>query len=250
MILETTINGKKIAFNTQNGIELTLPVQQGPNTVNAYYIPDAQISPFAAGSFIGSVQQGGGCNCEDIRFNAHGNGTHTECLGHISKERVALHQCLKQFLFSAELVSITPQAAPNGDNIITQAQLAAAKQYNHTAIIIRTLPNTSAKKTQRYSGTNPTYISAEAALWLRENGVEHLLIDTPSVDREEDGGELAAHHAFWHYPENPRYSSTITELVYAPETVADGKYMLNILVGAFDSDASPSRIVLYPFVNS
>lgn len=248
MILETTLNGKKISFDSQKGIELTLPVQQGPNTVNAYYIPDAQIAPFSAGGFVGSVQQGGGCNCEDIKFNAHGNGTHTECVGHISRERIALHHCLKEFLFLAELISITPETAPNGDRIITQKQVEDAKKANHPALLIRTLPNTENKITKRYSGTNPTYISKEAAQWLRENGVEHLLIDTPSVDREEDGGELAAHHAFWNYPENTRLNSTITELIYAPESVNNGQYVLNILVGAFDSDASPSRIILYPFV--
>ena len=71
------------------------------------------------------------------------------------------------------------------------------------------------------------------------------MIDTPSIDREEDGGVLAAHHAFWHYPQHTRMHCTITELVYVPGHVADGLYMLNILTGAFDSDASPSRIVLY-----
>ena len=85
-------------------------------------------------------------------------------------------------------------------------------------------------------------------LWLRESGVEHLLIDTPSVDKEEDGGELAAHHTFWNYPQNTRINCTITELIYAPDTIKDGQYVLNILVGAFDSDASPSRIILYPLV--
>lgn len=247
MILQTTLNGNTISFDTQNGIELTLPVQQGPDTVNAYYIPDARIAPFSASGFVGSVQQGGGCNCEDITFNAHGNGTHTECVGHISRERIALHHCLKEFLFLAELISITPETAPNGDRIISQKQIEAAKKGNHPALLIRTLPNTEDKTTKRYSGTNPTYISKEAAEWLRENGVEHLLIDTPSVDREEDEGELAAHHAFWNYPENTRQNCTITELIYAPESVNDGQYVLNILVGAFDSDASPSRIVLYPF---
>lgn len=247
MILTTTLNGNTITFNTQQGIELTLPVQQGPDTVNAYYIPDAQISPFSTSGFVGSVQQGGGCNCEDIKFNAHGNGTHTECVGHISNERIALHHCLKEFLFLAELISITPETASNGDRIISQQQIEAVKKAKHPALLIRTLPNTENKTTKRYSGTNPTYISKEAAEWLRENGVEHLLIDTPSVDREEDEGELAAHHAFWDYPENTRLNSTITELIYAPESVADGQYVLNILVGAFDSDASPSRIILYPF---
>jgi arylformamidase len=248
MILKTNISGHETAFDTQNPIELTLPVQQGPDTVNAYYINDAVIKPFAAGGFVGSIALGGSCNCEDITFNAHGNGTHTECVGHISTERIALHHCLKEFLFLAELITIQPDTAPNGDFIITPQLLAAAVQQQHPALLIRTLPNDGSKQTRRYSGTNPTYLSLEAAEWIRNHGVKHLLIDTPSVDREEDEGALAAHHAFWNYPANTRMDCTITELIYAPPTVANGQYVLNISVGAFDSDASPSRILLYPLM--
>lgn len=248
MILSTKINGENISFDSSKGMELTLPVQQGPNTVNAYYIPDAKIAPIKVGSFVGDVNQGGGCNCEDITFNAHGNGTHTECVGHISKERIALHQCLNEFLFMAELISVIPTMADNGDKVITLETLKNIKLHQHKALAIRTIQNDDGKKTKRYSGTNPTYLSKEAMLWLRESGVEHLLIDTPSVDKEEDGGELAAHHTFWNYPQNTRINCTITELIYAPDTIKDGQYVLNILVGAFDSDASPSRIILYPLV--
>lgn len=248
MILSTEIDGEAIRFDSSKSIELTLPVKQGPDTVNAYYIPDARIKPITVGSFIGDVNQGGGCNCEDITFNAHGNGTHTECVGHISTERIALHHCLKEFLFMAELVTVIPTLVENGDKVITLETLQSVKLNNYKALVIRTVHNDDTKKTKRYSGTNPTYLSKEAMVWLRESGVEHLLIDTPSVDREEDGGELAAHHAFWDYPNNTRMNCTITELIYAPDEVKDGEYMLNILVGAFDSDASPSRVILYPLV--
>ncbi len=247
MILSTEINGRAVSFDSTKGIELTLPVLEGPDTVNAYYIPDAKIKPIKVGDFIGDVNQGGGCNCEDITFNAHGNGTHTECVGHISKERIALHQCLKEFLFVAELITVIPTLGDNGDKVITIDTLKSIKEHRHPAIIIRTVHNDDSKKTKRYSGTNPTYIAKDAMEWLRDSGVEHLLIDTPSVDREEDGGELAAHNAFWKYPEETRMNCTITELIYAPDDIKDGEYILNISVGAFDSDASPSRIIVYPF---
>jgi hypothetical protein len=74
----------------------------------------------------------------------------------------------------------------------------------------------------------------------------HLLLDLPSVDREEDGGRLAAHKAFWGLPEDPRPRATITELIYAPPEVADGTYLLNIQLAAFENDASPSRPILFP----
>ena len=88
------------------------------------------------------------------------------------------------------------------------------------------------KKTKRYSGTNPTYLSPEFTAALAANNIKHLIVDLPSVDREEDGGLLKAHHAFWQYPDNPRTTSTITELAYIPDEVADGQYLLQIQIAA------------------
>jgi hypothetical protein len=88
-------------------------------------------------------------------------------------------------------------------------------------------------------------LDQHAATFLRVLGVNHLLIDTPSVDREEDGGELLAHHAFWNVPDEPRYRATITELIYVPDEIEDGPYILNIQMAPFENDASPSRPVLY-----
>ena len=82
---------------------------------------------------------------------------------------------------------------------------------------------------------------------LREKGIDHLLIDLPSVDREQDNGQLLAHHAFWNYPEQTRLQSTITEFIYVPNEVADGMYLLNMQIAPFENDASPSKPVLYAF---
>ena len=101
-----------------------------------------------------------------------------------------------------------------------------------------------------YSSSNPPYIEAASAAWMREQNIKHLLLDLPSVDREEDGGALAAHKAFWNYPENPRMDATITELIYAPDSIPDGYYLLNLQIAPFENDASPSRPVLYQIEKS
>ena len=49
------------------------------------------------GDWVGDVKQGGSVNFRNISFNPHGNGTHTECVGHISKEDFSINQCLKKF---------------------------------------------------------------------------------------------------------------------------------------------------------
>jgi hypothetical protein len=81
-----------------------------------------------------------------------------------------------------------------------------------------------------------------------------LLIDLPSVDREQDGGELLAHKAFWNVTDinnlnsDARHNATITEMVYIPDTVADGTYLLNLQIASFENDASPSKPILYKIV--
>jgi len=112
-------------------------------------------------------------------------------------------------------------------------------------LVLRTLPNDSLKLSTNYSGANPPYMQAGAAAYLVERGVKHLLIDLPSVDREEDGGKLAAHHAFWQYPEAPRTDCTISELVYVNNSIPDGLYLINLQIASFEIDASPSKPVLY-----
>jgi hypothetical protein len=44
---------------------------------------------------------------------------------------------------------------------------------------------------------------------------------------------------------HPRYSATITELIYVPEGVEDGLYLLNLQVPNLRTDAVLSRPVLY-----
>ena len=81
-------------------------------------------------------------------------------------------------------------------------------------------------------------------------GVEHLLIDLPSVDKERDAGALLAHRAFWNVDGKMRKQATITEFIYVSNTIEDGTYFLNLQVAPFENDASPSRPVLYKILES
>ena len=70
------------------------------------------------------------------------------------------------------------------------------KKDNIDALIIRTIPNTKNKINKNYSNTNPPYFSEKAVKYLVEIGIQHLLIDLPSIDKEKDGGSLIAHKLF------------------------------------------------------
>ena len=84
--------------------------------------------------------------------------------------------------------------------------------------------------------------------FIRERGIKHLLIDQPSVDREHDEGKLLAHKAFWNYSIKERLDATITELIYAPDSIPDGYYLLNLQIAPFENDASPSKPILDRFL--
>lgn len=149
-------------------------------------------------------------------------------------------------MFHAELISVLPDHQENGDQVISKRSIELILEGRKAeALIIRTISNSSVKLVTQYSSTNPPYISKEAIEYILSLGYEHLLLDLPSVDKEVDGGVLAAHHAFWEYPNNTQSQRTITEMIYVPNEVLDGTYILNLQIASFENDASPSKPVLY-----
>ena len=227
-------------------LDISIPLKEGDQSVNCFYAPLMETSPVVAGDFIGSTAKGGPVNFLNVRLNPHGNGTHTECVGHIAKEPFTINQSLKKFHFVAKLVSIYPSTDVNNDRVIQKKQLEEVLQKGEVeALIIRTLPNDDLKMQTKYSGSNPPYVHHEAIDYLVSCGINHLLIDLPSVDREEDGGTLLAHKAFWQYPDNVRKDCTISELIYVPNGIKNGLFLLNIQTASFEIDVSPSKPVLY-----
>lgn len=232
-------------------IDISLPLSNTDANPIAWYIEKPVIEPVTFENWVGKVTEGSATNFNNIFFNPHGHGTHTECLGHITNEFYSINQCLKQFFFMAELVSISPEER-NGDFVITKKQIEnSLNGKTSEAIIIRTLPNISEKKSKNYSHTNPPHLLEEAAIYIREIGIKHLLIDLPSVDREEDAGKLLAHKAFWNVKNttilnnDARLDCTITELIFVNDSVSDGTYLLNLQIASFENDASPSKPILY-----
>ncbi len=245
MIASIQINQKTFSVDLSKPLDLSIPLCAGDENVNAFYIPPIRYEPFKSGNFIGDVNQGGSCNVFSIYFNPHGNGTHTETVGHISSKKFPINECLIQFFFEAKLITITPENYDN-DRIIKLNQLEKLlKDKCPEALIIRTIPNETGKMKAHYSGTNPPYMEESAANYLRVLNVKHLLLDLPSIDKEDDSGKLLAHHAFWNYPISPRIDCTISELIFVPDHIIDGNYLLNLQIGSFENDASPSKPILY-----
>ena len=246
MKIKIKLNNKKYKVNFSKPVDISLPLKASKKNVNAWYIDAPKIEPVVDGNWIASVEKGASVNFNNIQFNPHAHGTHTECIGHITKEFHSVNKALKTYFFIAELISVVPEIQENGDSIITKKQLEnLIDDDNIEALIIRTLPNNKEKKSRQYSHTNPPFLAEDAAKYIKEIGIKHLLIDLPSVDKEKDEGKLLAHKAFWNFDGKQRLDATITEFVYVKNKVKDGIYLLNLQIASFENDAAPSKPILY-----
>ncbi|MFT4601839.1 MAG: arylformamidase [Arenicella sp.] len=242
-------------IDTDKPIDISIPMHDRDDAVLAWYGEPIKLEPVMTDRFIGDVNQGGAVNFRNLFMNPHVNGTHTECVGHISKEFYSINKCLTTFHFQALLISVDTEQIKNADgkedNLITKSAVEAAlKPYRDImsdvkALVVRTLPNSEKKLSFNYSNTNPSYYTKEAIEFINELEIDHLMVDLPSIDREEDGGELIGHHTFWGYPDDVQLHKTITELIFIDSVVQDGRYIMNIQITALENDASPSKVVLY-----
>lgn len=249
------------------GTSVAIPLQFNGPQPNTYGVAKAQSQAYAAGGWVGDTRQGGSCNFETYNFTPHCNGTHTECVGHIADMRLSVDTQLQESLIPATLISVEPVLGADAqdtydpplqpeDRVIERAQLEvaliSARPEFLEALLIRTLPNPLGKMEQDYMEKAPAFFSLEAMQYIAKLQVKHLLVDLPSVDRLHDEGKLRNHHTFWNLPAGSHEvdpdripPETITEMIFAPDQVQDGKYLLNLQIAAFVSDAAPSRPVLY-----
>lgn len=256
--MKIVLDGCEYSIDPAAPVDISIPLKFDGPQPNAYGVEPATSTACKYGSLVGDTRRGGSCNFERVSIIPHCNGTHTECVGHITDERVSVRECLRDVFASAILVSVTPASA-NGDLVITREVLDAAFRASKDArppsgLIVRTVPNDKSKLSRSYDEREiPPYFEVDAMEYIVERGFKHLLVDLPSIDRLYDEGNLANHRLFWNVAtgsreisEKTRINSTITELIYVPEDVADGEYLLNLQIASWDADAVPSRPLLFP----
>lgn len=254
-------------------VSIAIPLLFNGPQPNHFGADLATATPMKSGDFIGDTRQGGSCNAEHISFNPHCNGTHTESISHLIDTLIAPHQVIKQPLMRAYLLTLSPQIFDSVDDkqdsyqpparpedlLICKDKLTAVKHFLQggiKALIIRTLPNSQSKLNQLYDGSQqPPFFSNQAMQWLvSHTEIEHLLVDMPSVDRLHDEGLLSNHRIFWNIEpgshqaaEQQHKHKTITEMVYVPDDIHDGSYLLNLQLPRLNLNAVPSNPLLYQF---
>ena len=243
-LMKTTIQleDEQIYIDLSKPLDISLAIQNNAG-VGAWYIDQPQIKYVEVDGYVGNVKLGGSTNFNNVHFNPHSHGTHTECIGHITEEFHSVNDALNNTFFKAQLISVTPQEL-DGDLVINESVTTVLKS-GIKAVVLRTLPNPESKKSKNYSNSNHPYVNAGLMLRFRESGIQHILIDLPSVDKEKDNGALLAHKEFWNYNGEQRLNATITELIYVPDHIKDGVYMMDLQVAPIENDAAPSRPILY-----
>ncbi len=269
------VHGRRLAVQLQHGHDLAVHVAfDAAAGIEAFSLPKAVRAPVAAGSFVGDTRRGGSCNCETLTITPHGDGTHTEGVGHLLDARVPVTSLCDSGLLLARVVTVAPVRLgdvadtvvghrDDDDRVIAAGPLARALDatpFDVTlpidALVVRTPGGAAAKRTMRWSGTNPPYLTVDAGRLLRARGVDHVLVELPSLDREDDGGHLGAHRAFFDVPQGARAIEgapprrTVTELVVVPDDVKDGLYALSLQLAPLTTDAVPSRPLLFPVTGS
>jgi kynurenine formamidase len=240
----------KVDLNSPIDISIPL-IFDGPQ-------PNAFGVGIASAEELGDTREESSVNFERYTLVPHCNGTHTECVGHITHERISVLDCLKDTFVPAVLISVGPTFA-NEDLVISEDQVRSGlarvphESFVYRALIVRTLPNDNSKLTRVYDADYiPPYFTEDALKLIVEKGFRHLLVDLPSIDRLFDDGKLSNHRIFWtvepgkfEVSKESRVNSTITELIYIPNEISDGEYLLNLQIAPFASDASPSRPLLF-----
>lgn len=272
----------------------------------AFHLPGASAAPFTAGSFVCAVDAGASVNCPVVSFCAHSNGTHTECVGHVLPGHITLDDVGRRPpVMAALLLTVRPRrlgdssdtypsGRPDDMAVTSEAVADALAALSSTssvtgpvaAVCLRTREDADGAGPRDWSGSNPPYLTGEAVVAVRRLGAAHVLVDLPSLDREDDRGHLIAHRTLFgidaagrpvdvisHGPVMPprvasevdavgavgagaavptegRHlpSGTITELCVFPsqEHLPDGLAALMLHVAPMALDAAPSRPLLVP----
>lgn len=242
------------------GISLGVTPELERGTPQAYGIPPASSTFYKVNGRDVSLSAGAPINCSTLQITPHGNGTHTECSSHVAANETRIDRVSPKELLVAELITLRcepliasretgPASARNDDDIITGKAIDTALSElddGLQALIVRV--DGVSTPHRNWSGTNPPYLTREAATALVRHGIEHLVIELPSIDREQDGGELLAHRAFWMIDEEGSERArtcTLTEMAFVPREVPDGPCVLRLDVIALPLDAAPSRPIIY-----
>ncbi len=255
MNVQVELDGHTLRIDLLAGTPIAIPLDpHGPQPTFFTDVP-ASARPLRSGDYVGDVRLGGSCNAEVVQLVPHCHGTHTECRGHLTRERLKVQETVFTEPCLARLVSVAPRAEEDGYPCwsLDDLQDALDGDLPVEALVVRTLPNDPGRMSTAYEHAPPYPVFSEAAMrWLATLPLKHLLVDSPSLDPAHDGGRLRIHRLWWCMDGNPgprgldTARRSATEMIFVPDPVPDGLYWLHLGLSPLLGDATPSRPILYP----
>ena len=265
MIISISHNKIDYRIDTKNSFDISIPYEFNGKQPNFYDVKRGQIKYLESAGTTYSVAKGSGCNVPEISMNIHCSGTHTECVGHILEKPGDIGILLRDIIIPGLLITVS--SIPFDDSLesyhcdvrgdeqviskkLIQNEVEKLEEYQPQALIIRTTPNSEQKKYYRYTQHTPPFFTNDALRFINSIGVNHIVVDLPTIDRMEDNGILGNHRIFWggenniQADVNTKSNSTITEFAFIADDVPDGFYFLNLQLPHFVCDAAPSRPIL------
>jgi len=239
----------------------------------AFGLPPCRRSPQKVGNYVLSKvpPHTALVNVDTLTMCVHGTGTHTECIAHVTAERLLsfgdpLSEVILPF-YGATLINVSPRllgdtedtykGGKQDDLVLDKQSIVQAVEKCHKhlclderlffseAFVIR---SNYRVPFLRYTGMNQPYLTKEAITFLGIlKETVHLIIDLPTVDREVSE-ELVVHNTFFGVGTANEPQRYITEFAAGgPSEIPDGLYLLNLQTPSFSNvDAVPSKPILFP----
>jgi len=219
MIIKITQDKKEYTIDTSQSVDLSIPYHFNGPQPNFYDVGMGALSPLKRGPYSWSVAEGAGCNVPEISMNIHCSGTHTECVGHLLEDTGDIGSLLTYPFISAVLITVEPEtygdctdryhcSVNENEKVISLERfIIKYKEFissEPNALIIRTNPNQPSKRFIKYSENPPPFFTNDAMSIIYDTGINHLIVDLPSVDRMSDDGILGNHRIFWGDGLNPK----------------------------------------------
>jgi arylformamidase len=259
MIIEIFKGNLKLSVNANEGVDISRRIKKD-SQLTAFGCAPAKCSDLLA------VGQGNSVNCRQLDgFSPHLHSTHTEFLGHYDKDEnlSIVDECLVHMpMFMLCLVIDVEPEELGEQGLKNQQKLGAKGDTSDLCITSTSLKNALSRLSNHNANSGhveavvvraqakspsarPIYLTADAIEFLVSSftRLDHLLFDQPSVDRDDDGGALLAHKAFFRGSK----LKTITELVASIESakIPNGFKMLQLQYIAMDMDAVCSRPIVF-----
>ncbi len=159
-------------------MDLAIPLDFHGAQPRHFGAPAASAQPLELAGFTGAVAHGASCNCEVITLIPHCNGTHTECVGHLTRERLDAYRVVPAGLIPALLLSVTAAGrrragestdpAPAADDLLItrralEQRLAGRAPFDRARAGRAHAAQPADQAHRDYTGQATPYLSREAA---------------------------------------------------------------------------------------